>query len=134
VYALNKQEGDDKMPLQNLDHINVYCADLASSRSFYANVLGLRDGSRPAFGFPGAWLYIGDRPVVHLVGGRNGEAPLKTGPFDHIAFEATDFPAMRSKMQALGLDFQENDVPDFKIKQLFVRDPDGVKIELNFRG
>ncbi len=83
---------------------------------------------------PGAWLYLGGRPVVHLVGGRRGEVPLTTGPFDHIAFEAQDFQAMRSKMQALGLDFQENDVPDFKIQQLFVRDPDGVKIELNFRG
>ena len=122
------------MPLQNLDHINVYCADLDRSRLFYTDVLGLHDGPRPAFGIPGAWLYLGDRPVVHLVGGREGEAPLKTGPFDHIAFEAQDFPGMRAKMQTLGLDFQENDVPDFKIQQLFVRDPDGVKIELNFRG
>ena len=121
------------MPLRNLEHINVYCADLDRSRTFYAEVLGLEDGARPNFGIPGAWLYLGDRPVVHLVGGRQGEAPLKTGPFDHIAFEASDFQAMRSTLQAQGLDFQENDVPDFKIRQLFVRDPDGVRIELNFR-
>ena len=122
------------MPLRNLDHINVYCADLDRSRTFYADVLGLRDGARPAFGVPGAWLYLGDRPVVHLVGGRAGEAPLTTGPFDHIAFEADDFQTMRARLKSLDLDFQENDVPDFKIQQLFVRDPDGVKIELNFRG
>jgi catechol 2,3-dioxygenase-like lactoylglutathione lyase family enzyme len=122
------------MPLQNLDHFNVYCADLDRSRTFYSDVLGLHDGARPAFGIPGAWLYLGDRPVVHLVGGRDGETPLKTGPVDHIAFEAQDFQAMRERMQSLGLDFQENDVPDFKIQQLFVHDPDGVKIELNFRG
>jgi catechol 2,3-dioxygenase-like lactoylglutathione lyase family enzyme len=129
-----KKEEDDRMPLQNLEHINVYCADLRRSRSFYTEVLGLHDGARPDFGFPGAWLYLGDRAVVHLVGGRDGEAPLKTGAFDHIAFEARDFQAMRSKIQSLGLEFQENDVPGFKIQQLFVHDPDGVKIELNFRG
>jgi catechol 2,3-dioxygenase-like lactoylglutathione lyase family enzyme len=122
------------MPLRALEHINVYCADLERSRSFYTEVLGLSEGARPDFGFPGAWLYLGDRPVVHLVGGRRGDAPLKTGPFDHIAFEARDFQAMRSKMQALGVDFLENDVPGFKIQQWFVHDPDGVKIELNFRG
>ena len=122
------------MPLQNLDHINVYCADLDRSIAFYTQALGLHDGPRPAFGIPGAWLYLGDRPVVHLIGGRQGEAPLMTGPFDHIAFEAQDFEAMRTKLHALGLPFQENDVPDFKIQQLFVHDPDGVKIELNFRG
>jgi catechol 2,3-dioxygenase-like lactoylglutathione lyase family enzyme len=121
------------MALQNLDHFNVYCADLDTSRSFYAEVLGLHAGARPDFGIPGAWLYLGDRAVVHLVGGRNGETPLRTGPFDHIAFEAEDFHGMRSRMQTLGLDFQEADVPDFNLKQLFVRDPDGVKIELNFR-
>jgi catechol 2,3-dioxygenase-like lactoylglutathione lyase family enzyme len=122
------------MALQNLDHFNVYCADLDSSQSFYAEVLGLHAGARPDFGIPGAWLYLGGRAVVHLVGGRDGEAPLRTGPFDHIAFEAEDFQGMRTKMQSLGLDFQEADVPDFNLKQLFVRDPDGVKIELNFRG
>jgi catechol 2,3-dioxygenase-like lactoylglutathione lyase family enzyme len=122
------------MPLQKLEHINVYCADLAISRSFYTEVLGLEDGPRPDFGIPGAWLYLGDQAVVHLVGGRHGDSPLNTGPFDHIAFEARDFQSMKAKMQALGLKIQENDVPDFKIQQLFLHDPDGVKIELNFRG
>lgn len=122
------------MALQNLDHFNVYCADLETSRAFYTEVLGLNDGARPNFGIPGAWMYLGDRAVVHLVGGREGEAPLRTGPFDHIAFEAGDFEGMRAKVQGLGLEFQEADVPDFKLKQLFLRDPDGVKIELNFRG
>lgn len=127
-------KGKPSMPVQNLDHINVYCANLERSRRFYSEVLGLKDGARPNFGFPGAWLYLGERPVVHLVGDRDGETPSTTGPFDHVAFEAQDFEAMRSKMATLGIDFTENEVADFKIRQLFVHDPDGVRIELNFKG
>ena len=60
------------MALRSLDHVTVNCADLDRSRAFYSQALGLTDGKRPNFAFPGAWLYVGDRPVVHLVGGRDG--------------------------------------------------------------
>ena len=118
------------MPLKGLDHVTVNCADLARSRAFYAEVLGLIDGKRPAFPFPGAWLYAGDHPVVHLVGG----APSgPTGSFDHVAFEASDFPATRARLAGMGVDFQENTFAAAGLSQIFLRDPDGVKLELNFR-
>jgi len=120
------------MALHGLDHVTVNCADLGRSRAFYAQVLGLHDGERPAFPFPGAWLYLGGRPVVHLVGGApSGDS---TGSFDHVAFEADDFEGMRARLAALELAFEENAFPAARLHQLFVHDPDGVKIELNFRG
>lgn len=121
------------MALRGLDHVNINCADLERSRAFYVDTLGMTDGERPAFGVPGAWLYLGGRPVVHLVGGVPGEAQ-DTGRFDHFAFEAEDFEAMRSRLQAKGVAFQENIFAAAHLKQLFFPDPDGVKIELNFRG
>ena len=54
------------MPLQNLNHILVLARDLEATRDFYVNVLGLRVGPRPPFKFPGHWLYLGDKAVVHL--------------------------------------------------------------------
>ncbi len=86
------------MALQGLDHVSVNCADLAKSRAFYAEVLGFRDGARPPFPFPGAWLYLGGRPVVHLV----GDAPSRpeTGGIDHVAFEAKDIDAVRAHLIA----------------------------------
>jgi len=49
-----------------LDHVNIRTRQLSVVRAFYTDVLGLKDGPRPPFGHPGAWLYAGDRPVVHL--------------------------------------------------------------------
>jgi len=120
------------MALQRLDHFTVNCADLDRSRAFYSRVLELRDGERPPFPFPGAWLYAGERPVVHLVGDGSGETA--TGAFDHVAFEAEDFAGTRSRFETLSIPFGENTVPGARLRQLFVHDPDGVKIELNFRG
>ena len=120
------------MALHGLDHVNIKCADLARSRAFYTEVLGMTDGERPPFPVPGAWLYLGGRPVVHLVGG-TASAAESTGNFDHVAFEADDFDAMRARLQAQAIAFQENIFAAAGLKQLFFPDPDGVKIELNFR-
>ena len=121
------------MPLKGLDHVTVNCADLERSRTFYAEALGMTDGERPPFPFPGAWLYLGGRPVVHLVGGAAPGAET-TGSFDHVAFDADDIDTVRARLQAQGIAFQENNFAAAKIRQLFFPDPDGVKIELNFRG
>lgn len=120
--------------LRCLDHVNIRCADLAKSREFYAHTLGLTEGERPKIPVPGAWLYLGGRPVVHLIeaAAMGGNAVGVTGPFDHVAFEAEDFEGVRERLQARGVTFQESIFPDFGLKQLFFPDPDGVKIELNF--
>src|SRR5258707_906828 len=118
------------MPLARLDHVTVLCSDLERSRAFYASALGLEDGDRPPFNFPGAWLYVGGRPVVHLVGGRN-EGTKGTGSFDHVAFAATDLEGTRRRLQQAGVDFRETKVPGRPLHQLFVVDPDGVTIEIN---
>jgi catechol 2,3-dioxygenase-like lactoylglutathione lyase family enzyme len=118
------------MPLSRLDHVTVMCSDLAQSRAFYTSALGLEDGDRPPFDFPGAWLYVGERPVVHLVGGRN-EGTKGTGSFDHVAFAATDLDGTRRRLQQAGADFRETKVPGRPLHQLFVVDPDGVTIEIN---
>ena len=121
------------MPLTKLDHVNINCADLMRSRAFYADVLGMTDGDRPPFPGPGAWLYIGDRAVVHLNGDRGDVGVASTGNFDHVAFDADDIAAMRVHLNAHGIGYEEKVVPGRPLKQIFVRDPDGVMVELNFR-
>jgi catechol 2,3-dioxygenase-like lactoylglutathione lyase family enzyme len=118
------------MPLARIDHVTILCSDLAKSRAFYAEALGLVDGDRPPFNFPGAWLWLGDRAVVHLVGGRN-KGTTETGSFDHFAFAATDLEATRARLTKAGIPFREASVPGRPLHQIFVVDPDGVQIELN---
>jgi catechol 2,3-dioxygenase-like lactoylglutathione lyase family enzyme len=120
------------MALTRLDHFTIICADLDRSRAFYRDVLGMTDGDRPPFDFPGAWLYVDDRPVVHLVGGRNEKGVRTTGSVDHVAFTAEDLAALRQRLAAQKIRFEERGVPGRPLRQVFLHDPDGVQIEVNF--
>jgi catechol 2,3-dioxygenase-like lactoylglutathione lyase family enzyme len=125
------------VPLRNLNHLLVVADDLEATRAFYEEVLGLNVGPRPPFGFPGYWLYLGDRAVVHLAkrgaergGPSNGAGG--TGAIDHIAFEATGLKDMVARLERHAVALQHRKVPGQGLHQVFVRDPNGVRIELNF--
>jgi len=122
------------MPVEMLEHYTVRCASLERTRDFYRDVLGLSVGDRPNFPFKGYWLYLGGVPIVHLSETRDG--PHSTGDtaaLDHIAFRGLDLEATRATLRKHGLSFRENEVPGARIHQIFVPDPDGILIELNFR-
>ncbi len=133
------------MSLNSLQHFLVRASDLNDTRAFYEGVLGLRDGDRPDFPFPGHWLYLGDVPVVHLVeegfdkdfanymGREVGgvRAHDNTGAIDHIAFDAADLEGMRKRFADLGVDTHEQGIDE--LHQIFIRDPNGITIELNFQ-
>jgi catechol 2,3-dioxygenase-like lactoylglutathione lyase family enzyme len=127
------------MPVELLEHYTIRCADLARTRDFYRDVLGLAVGARPAFPFQGYWLYLGGVPIVHLVDAAESEARdgahrgVDTAALDHIAFRGVDLEATRATLRRHGLGFRENAVPGGQIHQIFVSDPDGILIELNFR-
>ena len=120
------------MPLQNLNHLLVLARDLDATRDFYVEVLGLTVGPRPPFRIPGYWLYLGDRAVVHLAGTGSGPETLDTGPIDHIAFEATGLEDMVARLEDLAIPVRHRKVPDLGLHQIFIHDPNGVKIELNY--
>ena len=126
------------MPLNTLNHFTIRPADLEASRAFYCDVLGLPEGYRPPLGFPGHWLYCGDTPTVHLIGPRANEAgsparqPGPTGLFDHIAFACTGLAAMKSSLASRGIAFEERIIPRDRQTQLFLHDPDGIAVELNY--
>ena len=132
------------MTVQALEHVTIRCANLKRTRDFYVDLMGLAEGERPAFPFRGYWLYLGGIPVIHLVEasdsagawGRDIVIPKAedgTGSFDHVAFRGADFQAMRSRRQAAGVTFKERVVPGGRLSQLFVPDPEGVLVEINFR-
>ena len=132
------------MTVQALEHVTIRCANLKRTRDFYVELMGLAEGDRPAFPFRGYWLYLGGIPVVHLVEasdnagawGRDLVIPKAedgTGSFDHVAFTGADFQAMRTRLQQAGVHFKERVVPGGRLSQLFVPDPEGVLVEINFR-
>ena len=121
------------MNVQLLDHVTLNTRHLDDCIRFYSEVLGMENGPRPDFGFPGAWMYLEGRPVVHIMAMDNARGGT-SGPIDHIAFRCKGFDEVKQRLLEAGYTPGQNVVADFKIKQLYIDDPDGVKIELNFIG
>lgn len=119
------------MTILGMDHYAIRTEKLEPTKTFYEQALGFAEGPRPPFNFPGYWLYCGDVPVVHLIGkdiaGGDG-----TGAVDHIAFRGDDLGAMRERLGRHGISFEERTVPQLNLTQLFMHDPNGIKIELNY--
>lgn len=138
------------MALKKLAHFSVRTTELELSKKFYTEILGFHVGFRPAFPFPGIWLYQGgdeaEFGVVHLIGidkndpeglkaylGDKAEATLHgSAAVDHIAFIASDLADMHRRLQQAGLPYRERTVPGLGLHQLFVEDPSGITIELNY--
>jgi catechol 2,3-dioxygenase-like lactoylglutathione lyase family enzyme len=117
-----------------LDHFNIRTRKLGDTVRFYEDVLGLEKGARPNFAFPGAWMYSEGRAVVHLVDISRTEEPQKpdSGVVHHVAFMSRDFAGMRKRLQSKGMEFDSRQVPGGDLWQIFVNDPNGVMIELNY--
>jgi catechol 2,3-dioxygenase-like lactoylglutathione lyase family enzyme len=128
-----------------LDHYSIRTPRLDETRRFYADILDMHEGPRPPFPFPGAWMYSGDTAMVHLVGydpndaeglksylGDKGTSSDGTGTIDHVAFAVTGLDATLTRLRAAKLAFRERTVPNLGLHQVFVEDPNGVTLELNF--
>lgn len=133
------------MPLSHLEHFLIQTADLEATRDWYVNVLGFHEGPHPDFKFPVVWLYLGDRDVVHLTqGGKNvsenrkaylgqqSEAVHGSGVLDHVAFRCTGLREMMEHLQQSKIEFRRRMVSDQDLFQLFLMDPNGLKVELNY--
>jgi catechol 2,3-dioxygenase-like lactoylglutathione lyase family enzyme len=112
-----------------LDHVNIRTARLGELVAFYSSVLGLVIGPRPPFTFPGAWLYVGNRPVLHLVEVTAAEAPPETEAerlrLSHFAFRATGLDALLSRLGGANVGYHTMPLPGTAVTQVHFADPDG---------
>ena len=117
-----------------LDHFNIRTRKLTETVRFYESVLGLEKGPRPNFAFPGAWMYSEGKAVVHLVDISATNEPQKpdSGVVHHVAFASTGFDGMADRLKSRGVPFEARQVPGGELWQIFVNDPNGVMIELNY--
>ena len=134
------------MPVTELNHFLIRTNDLERTKDFYCGVLGFEVMPRPDFPFPGYWLGVNGKIQVHLaqggvpnselyyLGSPKNAATTNSGVVDHIAFLATDPEKLNSRFEKLRLASRKRYFPEFKLYQMFVKDPDGLTIELNFHG
>ncbi len=120
------------MRVNALDHVNIRTRDVQRSAEFYAELLGLEIGPTPSI-IPAdqvRWLYDhGGRPIIHLRAFDCDPGP--TGPIDHVALNCTGKAELVERLKARGADFSVSDVMS-GMTQIFIRDPHGVLLELNF--
>ena len=119
------------MPAFSLDHYNIFCKDLDATVRFYERYVGLTNGDRPPFPFPGAWMYAGDKAILHIVS-ETGRSDQGSGAIDHIAINCSDIRGTLDQIKKDNMPFEVRKVPARPLQQVFVHDPDGVMIELNF--
>lgn len=134
------------MPLSHIEHFLVAADDQEATRDWYRAVLGMAEGPHPEFGFPVYWMYLGGRDVVHIgpsaakageiqkqfLGRTSQNADAGTGAIDHIAFRATGLREMLAHLRACGVAFTQRRANGQALFQLFLLDPNGIKVELNF--
>lgn len=133
------------MPLTKMEHYLVLTDDIDATRDFYVQALGMHVGFRPPLAFPGYWVYVGDTPCIHIAEWKTytehsheqgisvSSRGAGTGPVDHIAFHAHDYDDVAGRLARHGVHVQSNDVAGGSLRQLFLKDPNGVKIEINVR-
>lgn len=118
--------------VDKLEHYNIVTENIDVTATFYEKIVGLKKGHRPNFKFPGAWLYAGAEPVVHLMAlGQN--RPRGSGSIDHVAFRGSDYDGFIKHLGANNVEFRERFVEDARMHQVFIEDPNGVTVEINFR-
>ena len=134
------------MAITELNHFFVRCNDLERSKDWYCRMLGFEIMPRPPFPFAGYWLGVNGKIQIHMgqhgiehsdlyyLGSPTGAARDNSGVVDHIAFTADNPADFRKRFEAEGAVHWARALPDFDLYQIFVRDPDGLTIELNFFG
>ena len=89
------------MPVNRMDHFTILTTNTEKTVAFYNDILGFTPGPRPAFSFPGAWLYNDGKAVLHVV--ERSSIPEGGGVLDHIAFWGTDASSYLAKLKARGI-------------------------------
>lgn len=126
------------MVVQGLDHVNIRVKHPAATIAFFTDVLGMTADSRIS-----TWLKDQQGNAVVHVGSADAsypsdawhpfEARADSGAVHHVALACTGYDEVRRRLDGFSLDYRTGGVPDFGLRQIFVVEPGGVLLELNFR-
>ena len=116
-----------------MNHFTITAEDREKTLAFYCGLLGLEEGPRPDFSFPGAWLYVaGQREaVLHIYWDRPMPAN-PTGVIDHMAFSAKGLRSVKERFDASGIPYELRQQAGTGLWQCFSTDPNGARVELDF--
>ena len=122
------------MHIGKIDHVNLRTTQLDAMIKWYEDILGMKHGHRPDFSSQGAWMYVGDHPLVHLVAiegppATGSEVPLK---LEHFALSATGRAEFEAHLKKSDETYRSNEIPAIRMIQFNVWDPDGNHVHVDF--
>ncbi len=114
-----------ELQVTHIDHVSVIISDVARSRQFYRDVLGLKEIAKPrTFDFVVVWFDLGHQQLHLLLKDR----PDTLSP-RHFALRVKDVNAARAYFRERGVPFAET-TPIPGADRVFIADPDGNRIEI----
>jgi catechol 2,3-dioxygenase-like lactoylglutathione lyase family enzyme len=111
-----------------IDHVVLHCQDVARSKKFYTEVLGMsvyREGGGQVF------LHAGGQGMALFE--RHGGEPVATGSdLNHLAFNVAEgsYESLKGELERHGVAVGGRPGED---RCIYFRDPDGHRLQLMFR-
>ena len=144
--------------IRKLDHVNIVTKNIAETIRFYTEVLGMKKAPLPGgmISEKNAFICDDNGDAVLHVQGVDPADPQPTlesirrrlgtlrpsielrdlegsASIEHVAFACNDYDALKDRLGKQGLEMRFNEVPQMALRQIFVNDPNGITLELNFR-
>jgi len=131
------------LEIESLHHVSIPVSDLARSRRFYGEMLGLPEMTRPPFDFPGAWYALGANQALHLIVHANQTFRTGKGVDSRDIHYAIRVPSYRQALEYLRAQGYREEASDDLMKmrtnphatagfpQIYILDPDRNVIEIN---
>ena len=125
--------------VKTLDHVTIVVRDLAATRRFYVDGLGMQEVARPGFSFAGQWFQAGATQIHTILeyegSGKAGSGAEHNSRGHHFAFSVESASAAAARLTELGIPLVSppKQRPDGAV-QVFVQDPDGHLVELCSHG
>lgn len=129
------------MKVNALDHVNIITGDLDGTATFFSDVLGLTrgDAPKPLTPLQAQWMFNdAGKPLVHINSldcPRTFDREVQPGPtgsIHHVALGCTGYDEVTKRLNDRGLAHQINNIVAIGLRQIFVMEPNGVLLELNF--
>lgn len=130
------------MAVQSLDHVNIITPRLEETAAFYSDLLALdrRDPPHPLTPQQALWMHDErGHPVLHLNAtdcsrrfDRAFTSAAPAGAIHHVALACSGYDETIARVEAMGLEYQTGHLASIGLRQVFVFDPNGVLLELNF--
>lgn len=141
------------MAIKRLDHVNFITHNTEATIDFYCQLIGLVLGNQLSidtsqslyFYIPGqdiAILHVGNatsnkiQPKFERFADLDSQSQgyFSTGSFDHfcLAIDTQDYNLFIEKIIKKGINYKTYCHEDIPLKQIWLLDPNGVRVELNF--